>query len=324
MPRKRHIVPWGSLGPSVNFQPGNVATEHHPARAAAQTIAPVTERKPQLRQYRLAYNTVNHFVYCENSGKSGGVCRSALPINQIFKHLTETAVRATSDRVVHGYKILPSQRAQLELEIRQLYPRAPLTPADMQKVVPLPGQVGPIAGIADPVPGYICQVCHRGYTTTDSWRSHWKTAHRDIDMPAGDRVVRVPQMQSLSLHNNFIRYFAITPGAAEARAISSTVPQSEDRMLFRTLQEEVFGTGRGDVVELDSNAVLAFFRNSGAANHVEGLSPIDLCRLVESPRDDEPKLEKLRQAQNLRFKSYCSRVSRGSSALRRLMVITKP
>jgi hypothetical protein len=94
--------------------------------------------------------------------------------------------------------------------------------------------------------------------------------------------------------------------------------------LLDALQEAVFGQDDEGVVELDSNAVLEFFRNSGAEDHIKGLSVAKLLPLVGSPRADEPKLVKLRRAQNLRFEMHSKNIFRGSTALRRLIVTTKP
>jgi hypothetical protein len=93
--------------------------------------------------------------------------------------------------------------------------------------------------------------------------------------------------------------------------------------LLSALQEDAFGPDDG-IVELDLDAVLAFFRNAGATDHVKGFSPNELRSLVGSPREDEPKLVKLRRSQGLRFEAHCQRIVKGSPALRRLIVTTKP
>jgi hypothetical protein len=267
---------------------------------------------------------INGFIYCENPGKVDGVCCSGLPINQIHKHLTDTAIRETSDAVVHGYKILPSAKAALQREIRDQFPDAPLTPLDMQKIVPLPGQVGPIVRVAPPVEGYICQVCRRGYTTLDSGRDHWKKAHKDLEILPADRFVKVPQMQTLSRHQNFIRYFEIVPGPLRTQCLAPPLAPSDDMTLLDSLQDAVFGPDNGGLVELDSDVILEFFRNSGAEHYVRGLSNTTLIPLVASPQQDEPKLVKLRRAQNLRFKMHSRKVFQGNVALQRLIVTTKP
>jgi hypothetical protein len=344
LPHRQQIIPWGSDNSAFNSRQGKtpyntveefhraaVSDGHqadpqtHPADISGATIraSSAVERNPLLRQYRLAYNTVNKFIYCENPGKVSGVCCAGLPINQIYKHLTQTAVRPTSDCIVHGYKITPADKANLEQKIKELYPDAPFTPADLQCILPLPGQVGPIVGVAPPIPGFICKQCQRGYRDTSSVHTHWKAAHKDVEKPRDKCFLQVPQMQSLSLHVNFIRYFPIIPDTTvgtngPARSLAS----SDDMTLLSNLQEDVFGPD-DTLVEVDSDAVLAFFRNSGATDHVRGLSPNDLLKLVGSPRENEPKLVKLRRAQALRFEAHCKRVLQGNTALRRLIVTTK-
>ena len=190
--------------------------------------------------------------------------------------------------------------------------------------MPLPGQVGPIAGIAPPVPGFICKKCHRGYTSAGAARHHWIGSHKDVEKPDGKCYTPVPQMQSLSLHVNFIRYFSITPGpSVQTDGTPCPVASSDDMTLLSALQEDVFGPD-DDLVEADPDAILAFFNISGAADHIAALSPKKLLQLVGSPQEDEPKLVKLRRAQGLRFEAHCKRVVRGSIALRRLIVTTKP
>jgi hypothetical protein len=331
-PISQNIIRWGSDDHAFKVSgkhdgPFGTVREFHIAKATPAPIISVIERHPYLRSYSLAYNTINGFIYCENMGKVGGLCCAALPINHIFKHLTQTAVRPNSDCLAHAYRIMPSQKEGLERKIQELYPRAPFTPADLQNVLPLPGQVGPIVGIAPPVPGHICKVCSRGYTTIDSALAHWKT-HKGVEKPGKGTVLQacftpVPQMQSLSLHSNFIRYFSITPGTETAEGVTCPLPSSDDMTLLNALQEEAFGVEE-NAVELDSDAIQEFFRNSGAANHVQGFLPAELLRLVGLPREDEPKLVKLRRAQILRFELHCKSVFQGSSALRRLLVITKP
>ena len=136
MPRQRQIIPWGSdhsafsnrqVNSPDNALEDNVAASKlhqadphvHPTQISAATTSafPAIFRPKLLRDYRLAYNTVNKFIYCENPGKVGGVCCAGLPINQIFKHLTQQAVRPNSDCIVHGYKIMPAQKATLEGQI---------------------------------------------------------------------------------------------------------------------------------------------------------------------------------------------------------------
>jgi hypothetical protein len=302
----------------------------HPTGTCDKAISiatePPLERPPLLRQYQLAYNRANGFITCENPGKVDGMCCSGLPINQIFKHLTEKAIRASSDCLPHGYKIKPAEKSSLEEAIRQLYPAAPFTPQDLQKIRPLPGQMGPIVGAPPPIPGYICKECHRGYTTNDSARSHWKDKHRNVKKPQEGSVLTscflpVPQMQSLSLHKNFICYFAITPDSTEANRIAP-LATSDDMALLNALQEEVFGSDEEDVEELDLEEVQEFFRNSGATSYIEGLDPAQLLQLVGLPRADEQVLVKLRRAQSLRFESQSSRISKGNAAVRRLIVTT--
>lgn len=340
-PHPRLIIPWGSddlaFSTGHGNPPFNTVQDLHAAIANRSGIAgapdpalptrPVIVRPPQLRRYQLAYNTVNGFIYCENPGKVGGRCCSALPINQIFKHLTQKAVSESSDCVVHGYAIKPAGKEALEAACKEACPDAPFTPAELQNIVPLPGQAGPIVGIAPPVPGWICKACGRGYTTKAAAQAHWKVKHKDVPKPVGGSVIvnfffQVPQMQSLSLHKNFIRYFAITPGDARADH-APLLATSDDMMLLSTIQEAAFGP-EDHVIELDLDAVQAFFRNSGAVDHVKGLLPTELLRLVELPGKHEPKLVKLRRAQCLRFEAHSKRVFRGNAALRRLLVITKP
>src|SRR5882762_9603857 len=233
----RPIIPWGSNNSAFDTHSRNShfdtvhdfhATISRGAKAnpageldplnAVITMRPVLEQPPLLRQYRLAYNTVNGFIMCENAGKVGGVCCSGVPINQIFKHLTQTAIPDSSNCIVHGYRIMPADKQPLEAQTQELYPNAPFMPADLQNVIPHAGQVGPIVGVAPPVPGYICKVCKCGYRSSGTY-PHWRDKHRDIARPPGTTIIKaffdlVPQMQSLSLHNNLIRYFAVTPSEA--------------------------------------------------------------------------------------------------------------
>jgi hypothetical protein len=55
---------------------------------------------------------------------------------------------------------------------------------------------------------------------------------------------------------------------------------------LKALQEQMFGPDNG-VVELDSDAVMEFFRNSGAVNHIEGLPHVELLQLVGSSCEDK-------------------------------------
>jgi hypothetical protein len=178
------------------------------------------------------------------------------------------------------------------------------------------------------VPGYMCKRCHYGYTTIDSARTHIRYVHADVEKPNGNIMDFffdwIPQMQSLSLHRNFIRYFPITPNTAEyQQGPAFPLASADDMSTLSALQEQAFGPDDG-AVELDADAVMEFFRNSRAVNHVEGLPHAELLRLVGSPREDERKLVKLRRAQSLRFESHCMRAYKGSIALRRLIVTTKP
>lgn len=81
---------------------------------SAAVEPPVLQRPPLLRQHQLAYNRINDLLSCENPGKVNGMCSSGLPINQIFKHLTEKAVQESSDCIPHGYKIKPAEKLALE------------------------------------------------------------------------------------------------------------------------------------------------------------------------------------------------------------------
>jgi hypothetical protein len=218
---------------------------------------------------------------------------------------------------------MPADKQPLEAQIRELYPNAPFMPADLQNVIPHAGQVGPIVGVAPPIPGYICKVCKRGYRRSGTY-PHWRDKHRDIARPPGIEALfdPVPQMQSLSLHNNLIRYFAITPGEAVLDQ-ASPLATSDDMTLLNALQEVAFGPDE-EATELNLDAVQAFFNNSGATEHVKGFPTSELLRLVELPCQDEPKLVKLRRAQYLRFEAHSKRVFIGNVALRRLIAITKP
>jgi len=289
-------------------------------------MTPAVIEYPQLlRLYRLAYNTINGFIFCENPGKAGALCHSGLPINQIWKHLTQMAICESSDCVVHGYHIKPSEKEKLHNEIRALYPNAPFTPLDLQNIVPLPDQVGPIVGAPPPIPGYICNLCGRGYRK-NGVHSHVRDKHSTVPKQPGTLIdnlfTPVPQMQSLSLHKNFIRFFAIRPGEARDEH-AFPIATSKDMHVLNALHEAIFGPEES-VTELDVVAVQEFFRNSGAIDHVKGLSPSDLTRLVGLPREDEPKLIKLRRSQILRFEAHSKRVVHGNIALRRLIAITKP
>jgi hypothetical protein len=78
----------------------------------------VLECGPILCPYQLAYNNVNDFIVCENPGKVGGMCCAVPPINPVFKHLVQTAIqtaiRETSDCIIHGYHLKPADKAPLE------------------------------------------------------------------------------------------------------------------------------------------------------------------------------------------------------------------
>ena len=328
VPKERNIISWGSSDRAFGANQGSPDTAHQSDRPTPMTrTLTIIEQPPLLLWYKLAYNRVNKFIFCENPGKVGGVRCAALPVNHTYKHLMQTAIRESSDCIVHGYKIKPSDKKALEENIAALYPDAPFTPAQLKNIVPLPGQVGPIIGVGPPVPGYMCKQCHHGYTTRDSAGTHIRHAHNDPERP-GRNVFNfffewIPQMQSLSLHGNFTRYFAITPGAVESQGPALPLASSDDMAMLSALQEQVFGPDDG-MVEPDSDAVLEFFRNSGAVKHVEGLPCAELLRLVGTPREDEPKLVKLRRAQGLRFELHCMQAYKGSIALRRLIVTNKP
>ena len=346
-PHRPHIIAWGSDDSAFNLvNQGNLPYQSigdfHSAISEASlpsTVPPelaatppsVLERGLILHPYQLAYNTVNDFLTCKNPGKVGGMCCTGLPINQVFKHLSQKAVRETSDCIVHGYHLKPADKAPLEQLLRENYPKAPFTSAEMQQIIPHPDQIGPVVGVRPPVPGYICSVCHRGYTSRDTARFHWRGQHKiDNETPGvlplatkfEDRFSWVPQMQSLSLHTNMIRYFAIRPDGAGSHS-DHPAASSDDMTALHSLQDEVFGPDdENDVDEIDVNTVQAFF-----LGHLEQWTMLLDCLLtplVGLPRQDEPLLVKLCRAQSLRFTMYCKRVSTGSIALRRLIVITKP
>jgi hypothetical protein len=110
-------------------------------------------------------------------------------------------------------------------------------------------------------------------------------------------------MQSLSLHVNFIRYFPIIPDTTGTNGPAPSLASLDDMTLLSNLQEDVFGPD-DTIVKVDSDAVLACFRNSGATDHVRELSPNELLKLVRSPRENEPKLVKLCCAQALQFEGH--------------------
>ena len=120
-PHSQNVICWGSDDQAFavsgkHVGPFGTVHDFHTAKTTA-TVAPiisVIERHPYLRPYGLVYNTVNGFIFCENMGKVGGLCAAALPINHIFKHLTQTAVRPNSYCLAHAYRIMPSQREGLE------------------------------------------------------------------------------------------------------------------------------------------------------------------------------------------------------------------
>lgn len=180
------------------------------------------------------------------------------------------------------------------------------------------------------MPGYICKKCQHGYTTKKSAASHWRTNHKDEEdeeKPQGCSLVDsffewVPQMQSLSHHSNFICYFRIIPNPAELDPVAPFA-SSDDMAMLKHLQDEVFGLDdEDDIGELDLAEVQEFFRNSGATNYVSGLDHTELIQLVGLPHSDELLLVKLHRAQSLRFESRSSCISRGNTAIRRLIVTT--
>ena len=137
------------------------------------------------------------------------MCCVGLLINQVFKHLSQKAIRETSDCIVQGYPLKLADKGLLEQLLQENYPKAPFTLAEMQQIIPHPDQIGPVVGVRLLVPGYICLVCHCGYTRRDTARFHWREQHIINNNNPGvlplatkfeDQFPWVPQMQSLSLH----------------------------------------------------------------------------------------------------------------------------
>ena len=275
---------------------------------------------------------MNDFLTCKNPGKVGGMCCVGFPVNQVFKHLSQKAVRETSDCIVHGYHLKAANKGLLEQLLQENYPKAPFTPAEMQQIIPHPDQIRPVVGVRLLVLGYICLVCHCGYTSRDTSRFHWREQHIINNKNLGvlplatkfeDQFSWVPHMQSLSLHTNMIQYFTMRPDGAGSHS-DHPVASSDNMTVLHSLQDEVFGPDdENDVDEIDVNVVQAFFRTSRAVEHIAGLSADKLTPLVGLPCWDEPFLVNLHWAQSLWFMMYRKRISAGCIALRRLIVITK-
>lgn len=122
-------------------------------------------------------------------------------------------------------------------------------------------------------------------------------------------------MQTLSHYQNLIHYFAIEPNPDETDNPMHSLDSLDDMTLLDDLQEAMFSTDDAGVVELDSDAVLEFFRSSGAEDHIKDLSAPEVVPLIGSPLENEPKLVKLHWEQNLCFEMHSKSVLRGSTAL---------
>jgi hypothetical protein len=310
----------------------NVAVGSTPG---SQPKPSVLIRDPALRKFQLAFNAENGFYLCENKGKFHGMCCTGLAVEEVWKHLTDTLVRAMSDRLPHGYKIRQADKANFERDLIKLHPNAALTREDLKAITPNPGQIGPVVGVRPPRDGFICKKCDVGYTTGGSAAFHWRSAHgkRKEDKPTkpdgtpGEFVRHgfryVQQMQTLSLHSGSIRWFEIIPAPFKDQHICVASPGDLETLM--DLQTEVFGQ-ESELVpdEIDEAGANEFFMNSGASEHIQGYYPTELIALVQLPLDDEPHLVKLRRAQSLRYMSACKRISKGSIAVRRLLVTTLP
>lgn len=300
----------------------------------AKPKPPVLMRDTFLRSFQIAYNTENGFYLCENPGKVNGMCCTGLAVEEVWKHLTDELVRASSDRLPHGYRIRKSDKGGFEKKLIELHPEAALTREDLKRITPNPGQVGLVVGVGPARDGYICNKCGVGYTTPKSGASHWRKDHPDEKPAKSDgtpgQYIRhglryVQQMQTLSLHSGSIRWFEIVPAPSNEDQPHNGNTAASDLDDLMDLEMEVFGQAPDLLpTEVDDPGLLAFWRNSGASEHIKGCPHTDLSALVDLPHGDEPLLIKLRRGQSLRYMSACKRVSKASIAIRRLMVTTLP
>jgi hypothetical protein len=179
------------------------------------------------------------------------MCCTGLAVEEVWKHLTDTLVRATSDRLPHGYRIRQSERTNFERELIKLHPNAALTREDLKAITPNPGQIGPVVGVRPPRGGFICRKCGVGYTTGGSAAFHWRSVHGNCkeDKPKkpdgmpGELVRHgfryVEQMQTLSLHSGSIRWFEVIPAPFRDKPRSIASPGDLETLM--DLQMEVFG-----------------------------------------------------------------------------------
>lgn len=330
------IFRWGSLDDAFADHPmfkEHVDTEHPqqtnetPTPPSTSSI-PILWRPPFLRRYQMAYNTVNDILVCQNPNH-GGSCFCGIPVLEAYTHLTSPNVNVNSPRRPHGYKIRES-KGDFTNTLRELLPLAPFTSEDMRKVRPNPGQLGPIVGILPPAPGYICNTCGHGSRSFATARKHWLENHKPKgrttrSVPRSDRF-RDALVQSIGRWQpSSVCYFEIKPDPNDTTASAGTPASLTDLDILSKLQSDLFGADFDtQAEEIDPQAVMEFFRNSGAHAHVEGFDSTHLLSLVDLPRSNEHLLIKLRRAQLLRFMSGCNKILNGNLAVRRLLVTTIP
>lgn len=315
------VLKWGSDPECYNQAFKSDATTSWDIRANIKEL-PTPEcvliRPDILRRYQLAYNPVNGIIVCENPVCSqSGVCGNALSIDNVWKHLTLLQYAKGSALSAHGWIIPVAQKPQLEAMLTECCPGAPVTAEQLKAVRPHADQRGPIAGIHRPVLGWACNECP---TASPSYAVMSKHMQRHPGHSAKGSLTNCP-LQTLSMNQHFKCWFRSSWAVGTELAASS----QEAGDPLDELNQQLFGDEEEPLSSaIDTEAIMEFFRNSGAVDHITDFNAADLRSLVSLPVPDEPGLAKLRYAQTLRFRSSCKSIERGNAAIRRLIVTTLP
>ena len=275
---------------------------------------------------------------------AGAPCGYAIPLEQLMDHCYTTgSLGKMTPREPHKVKFCKtskgsasspnSAQVQFMKEILNFFPNIVATHGEMKDLRPLPNQHGPILHIRPPVPGRVCPLCDFALTEDTGntlFRKHWFQHPENKTQSGKKRPVPIKDLfqktwvQSFDHDKHARLWFSVRRNRQPSSFLSKSIAAGDSQKPYvaGTLLGSLFSHQAPVIKTSQTNeiAVLPFFQQIGAMQHIQSHNPQELVDLIELPRKSDHLLWKLRRAAMCRFEKLCLTVATTNTVVRQLMV----
>ncbi|KAG2030508.1 hypothetical protein BDR03DRAFT_1017063 [Suillus americanus] len=279
-----------------------------------------------LQNIGCAYLEEYDLIVCRHL-EDGMICEYGIPLIELSNHCYTTRKASGTAHSKHAVPVFQHSGTSLYKQtikdyyqkILKVFPNVILTHAELRAVRPLANQCGPIRHIRAPVDGHKCKLCDFSWATKTnrSFLTHWNLYHgTDSSTPMQERSVKT-KLQTFSQDRSRYLYFPVREEVGKKK--SASIQDAAGTSILAAQLRRLAPAGHAPR-KLAMKAVLPFFQQIGAVDHISPYKESMLSELVALPAKGEKHLKKLQKAVIFRIEKLCNQVSKANLANRQRLV----